>query len=94
MKKWVGWVLLAASLYVTYEGWRNSRPQPETQIASRAAACDGREGCAVEGEQPRSIRTDFFGRDYEWKTTKGDVMVQCRRPYVFWGAWSCAPKST
>ena len=71
MKKWVGWVLLALSLYVTYEGWRNSQPSQATEDLSKAEACRGREGCTVEGTRPVELRTDFFGRDYTWKTSAG-----------------------
>jgi hypothetical protein len=90
MKKWVGWVLLALSLYVTYEGWRNSRPTPQTEELSKATACQGREGCKVEGEQPSTIHTSFLGRNYTWKTSAGPVEVACARTYVFQGTWVCS----
>lgn len=93
MKKWVGWVLLALSLYVTYEGWRNSQPGPETEASSKGEACKGREACTVEAERPAEIRTDFFGRAYTWKTSTGMVEVACSRAYVFQGAWACAAKT-
>lgn len=88
--KWVGWVLLALSLYATYEGWRNSQPEPATETMSKPIACQGREGCTVKGERPSEIRTDFFGRDYTWATSAGPVKVSCQREYVLQGAWSCA----
>ena len=53
MKKWVGWVLLAASLFVTYQGWRNSQPGPDTHELSRRAACEGKDACRVQGEDPQ-----------------------------------------
>lgn len=93
MKKWVGWVLLALSLYATYEGWRNSQPTPQTEDLSKLEACKGREGCKLEAERPTGIRTDFFGRAYTWKTSAGPVEVACARAFVFQGAWSCAAKS-
>jgi len=93
MKKWVGWVLLALSLYVTYEGWRNSQPAQATEDLSKAEACKGREGCTVEGLRPIELRTDFFGREYTWKTSAGPVEVSCARAYVFQGAWACTAKS-
>ncbi len=92
MKKWLGWVLLALSLYATYEGWRNSQPAPETEELSKAEPCKGREGCKLEGDRPIEIRTDFFGREYTWKTSAGPVTVACSRAYVFQGAWACAAK--
>lgn len=90
MKKWVGWVLLALCLWATYEGWRNSQAAPETEAQSKPLACQGRDGCTVEGERPAEIRTDFFGRQYTWKTSAGPVKVKCARAYVFAGAWACA----
>jgi hypothetical protein len=93
MKKWVGWVLLALSLYVTYEGWRNSQPAQATEDLSKAEACKGREGCTVEGPRPMTVKTDFFGHEYTWKTSTGSVEVACGRAYVFQGAWACAAKS-
>jgi len=90
MNKWLGWVLLALCLFATYEGWRNSQPEPQTEQMSKSVACTGREDCTVEGERPGEIRTDFFGREYTWKTSAGMVKVSCQRAYVFQGAWSCA----
>ena len=92
MKKWVGWVLLALSLYATYEGWRNSQPTPETEALSKPEACKGREACTLAAERPTEIRTNFFGRTYTWTTSSGPVEVACARAYVFQGAWACAAK--
>lgn len=92
MKKWVGWVLLVLSLYVTYEGWRNSQPEAFTEVQARAIACEGREGCTVESAKPVKLRTDFLGREYEWKTSAGPVAVECRRDYLFQGAWRCTAR--
>lgn len=93
MNKWVGWVLLALSLYVTYEGWRNSQPAPQTEDMSKVTACDGREGCTVTNERPSEIRTSFFGRDYTWKTSTGSVHVACKRALLFQGAWGCTAQA-
>lgn len=93
MKQWIGWVLLALSLIVTYQGWRNSQPTPETQDMSRGVACEGRDACEVEGTHPNKVATDFFAREYEWKTSTGPVSVRCRRTYVFAGNWACRPSS-
>ncbi len=89
MKKWVGWVLLALSLFITYQGWRNSQPGRDTQDMSRRTACEGQEKCTVEGKDPQSIRTNFFARDYEWRAKEETVAVRCQRAYVFAGVWSC-----
>lgn len=94
MKQWIGWVLLAVSLYVTYQGWRNSQPSTmETQDMSRGVACEGRDDCHVEGTNPQKLSTDFLGRDYEWKTSTGAVSVHCQRAYIFAGRWACGPRS-
>jgi hypothetical protein len=93
MKKWVGWVLLALSLYVTYEGWRNSQPAQATEDASKLEACRGREGCTVQAERPSELRTDFFGRRYTWSTSAGPVVVSCARAWVFQGAWGCTAQA-
>jgi hypothetical protein len=89
MKKWVGWVLLVLSLYVTYEGWQNSQRAQAVADLSKAAACNGREGCKVEVEHPSELRTSFLGHEYVWKTSTGPVTVSCQRALVFQGAWSC-----
>lgn len=93
MKQWIGWVLLALSLLVTYQGWHNSRPGAETQDMSRPVACEGRAECEVEGERPQKVATDFLGRDYEWRTSTGPVSVRCQRAYLFAGRWACRPGS-
>jgi hypothetical protein len=89
VKQWIGWGLLALSLFITYQGWRNSQPQVQTQDMSRGVACEGKEGCTVEGDKPQKIATDFLARDYEWRTSTGPVSVRCQRAYVFLGAWAC-----
>ncbi|MCX4246491.1 hypothetical protein [Paraliomyxa miuraensis] len=95
MKKWVGWVLLAVSLWVTYQGWQNSQAEPRTEDMSKPVACQGREGCTVDADRPQELRTDFLGRSYTWKTSGGPVKVACARAYVFAGEWTCtaAPAS-
>ncbi len=93
MNKWVGWILLAASLFVTYQGWKNSQPARDTQDMSRRSACGDREGCTVEAEHPRSVRTDFLARDYEWTTSTGTVAIRCQRAYIFAGVWACQTTS-
>ncbi len=89
MKRWVGLVLLGLSLWVTYEGWRNAQPERSTQDQARGQACKNRERCEVKDQQPSRIRADWFGREYEWKTSAGPVSVSCGRVYVFAGPWRC-----
>ncbi|MEM9454798.1 MAG: hypothetical protein AAGF11_11510 [Myxococcota bacterium] len=93
MKKWIGWILLALSLVITYQGWQNSQPRAETQDMSRPVACEGRAGCTVEGARPQKVATDWLRREYEWKTSTGPVLVRCRRAYVFAGRWACQTAS-
>lgn len=92
MKGWVGWILLAVSLVIAYQGYQNSQPEPSTEAAARAVVCEGEPDCEVENERPHITKTDVFQRRYEWKTSKGPVHVLCRRDLLFFGAWHCTPK--
>ena len=93
VKQWVGWVLLALSLVVTYQGWRNSKPTVLTETMSSKVACEKRADCKVEAVGPQKVSTDFLSRTYEWRTTKGPVEVRCQRAFIFFGAWDCRAKS-
>lgn len=92
MKKWFGWILLGASLFATYQGWLNSKPNPVLQKRSRATAEAVSEDHKVLGEKPQSMQTDFMGHRYEWKTAKGTVSVACERQYIFLGDWACTKR--
>lgn len=91
MKGWIGWILLALSLLVAVGGYRNQRPEQETEDMSKLAACDVGEPCKVDAQRPFKIRTDVISRRYEWATSVGPVTVTCKRKLVLAGDWQCAP---
>ena len=88
MKKWVGWVLLALSLYATYEGWRNSQPTPQTEDLSKLEACKGREGCKLTLRMPCYLpvlqyahRRDLRARLHEANATRAsDTELDVYKP--------------
>lgn len=92
MKSWIGYGLLAASLVVAYQGYKNSQAEPSTEASSMSVACDVDSQCVLKGERPGTIRTDIFQRRYEWGSTVGPIVVVCRRDYIFFGDWSCEPQ--
>lgn len=92
MKQGVGWVLLAASLVVAYQGMQNVRQDPAREAAARTVACDLDAGCVLQGDRPSKIKTDVFQHRYEFGSSIGPLHVVCRREYIFFGPWSCQPK--
>jgi hypothetical protein len=92
VKGWIGWTLLALSLLVALAGYRNQRPELETEEQSRGVACDFQEPCTIDAKRPFKIRTDVLRRRYEWSTSIGPVTVTCRRRFVFAGNWQCVPE--
>lgn len=91
MKRWVGWVLLAISLFIAFEGYENAQVEVATEELARSVACDLEGGCVLRTERPREVRTDILQRRYAWSTNKGAVHVVCRRELLFAGTWSCVP---
>lgn len=92
MKKYVGWVLLAICLVVTYQGWQTSSGVAETQDPAQTVACNVGDDCVVTGTEPSAIKSDFMTRQYQFNTSKGPVTVTCKRQYLFFGNFSCTPK--
>jgi hypothetical protein len=89
MKAYVGYVLLALSLVVAYQGWNNSREEQVTQDMARGVTCQVQADCRRTEEKPNVIRHDAFARRYQFQTTVGPVGVTCRRAWMFFGGWSC-----
>lgn len=90
MKQWVGYVLLALSLVVAYQGWANVAKVAETEPLARSVACEvGQKECAITKDGIAGHKADVFARHYQWPTTLGPVHVTCRRAWVFFGQWSC-----
>lgn len=92
MKGWVGYILLAASLVVAYQGFQNTRADPSTEELAQSVACDVTGDCVLKNDRPSEVRTDVFQRRYQWRSTEGPIVVTCRRQYVFFGGWSCDPE--
>ena len=90
MKQWVGYVLLALSLVVAYQGWANVAKVAETETLAESAACDiGQKECARVAGGVAGYKADVLARHYQWQTNHGPVHVTCRRAWVFFGKWSC-----
>jgi hypothetical protein len=84
------YVLLAASIVIAFQGWKNAQLTPETAKLARDHACDLDPTCMVLDEQPRLGRADVIRHRYEYKTTThGVVTVTCKRELLFFGEWSC-----
>jgi hypothetical protein len=92
MKGWIGWILLALSLVIALLGYRNSRPEPETQELAAGVVCTVAKGCVKTSPAPHTVRTDYVRRRYEWNTSVGPVHVVCKRAAWFIGSWSCEAK--
>jgi hypothetical protein len=84
----VAYVVLAACIFVSYQGYENARGGEETEDLARRHACDVEPTCVLKSERA-SQKSDMFRRRYEWQTTVGPVLVTCRREHMFLGAWSC-----
>jgi hypothetical protein len=89
MKKWVGWVLLAITLVLAFQGYVNAQNDPKTEELSREAAQSVDTQAIIRGAHPVVVKTDIVRRRYEWQTTEGSISVVCMRSAVFFGNWSC-----
>lgn len=85
----IAYVLLAASVVVSFQGWKNSQLTPVTAKLAKEHACDLDSSCIVLDEQPRVGRADVLRHRYEYKTTHGMMTVTCKRQLFFFGEWSC-----
>jgi hypothetical protein len=89
MKGWVGYTLLAICLFVTYQGYRNSRTDVFNEQLARSVACTVDAACILKSERPGKVLTDIVRRRYEWPSNAGSIVVTCRRRYAFFGDWQC-----
>lgn len=85
------YVLLAAAIVVSFQGWKNAKLSSETAALAKDHACDLDSSCIVLDDQARVGRADVIRHRYEYKTTHGMMTVTCKRELLFFGAWSCAP---
>lgn len=89
MDKIGGVILLVACLAAAYLGWDTSRENPAVEIQSKTAACGPLTGCMVEAERPFRVERNAFRHRYDWKTSLGAAIVECRREKVWLGEWKC-----
>lgn len=84
-----GYVVLGVCVVLAYQGYQNTSDPDATEPLAKSVACQVDSQCVLKGERPREIRSDVFGRYYDWKTTVGPVEVTCRRELLFFGEWAC-----
>ena len=75
LRSFGSYIILAAALFVSYQGFQNSRPGAETEELSRSHACDLDSSCIVMGvrshrrgsdaSSPTAVRTDRCWREAE-----------------------------
>lgn len=90
MKRGISIAIMIICGFVAYQSYVNSQPNPTMEAMSRDSACAGADGCTVKNERPNVLKTSIFNRQYQWATSGGNVVVTCKREYVWWGNWSCA----
>jgi hypothetical protein len=84
------YVLLAVSIVISFQGWKNAQLTPETAKLAKQHACDLDSSCIVKDAQPRMGRADVIRHRYEFNTTHGMMTVTCKRELFFFGDWACA----
>jgi hypothetical protein len=89
MDKIGGVILLVVCLAAAYLGWDTSRESPEVELKSRTAACGPLTGCTVEADRPFRVERNAFRHRYDWKTSLGAAIVECRREQMWLGEWRC-----
>ncbi len=89
MGKLAGWILPLTLLAVALLAWRSAQPSPEVTRLARDAACGPRSGCVVERADPLRIERGPTRHRYDWDTSLGTAVVECRRALVLAGPWSC-----
>lgn len=87
MRNVIGFIVLAVSLVLAWQGYENSRLRADTLELSRDAVCSLYGGCARG--TPTKMTSDIFRRQYEWLTPEGPYTATCTRKAVFFGAWNC-----
>jgi|GEM_PF-1334559 len=87
------YALLAGSIVLSYQGWKNAQLSPVTAALAKQHACDLDSSCIVKDEHPRVSRADVIRHRYEYKTTQGVMTVTCKRALLFFGEWSCVPQA-
>jgi hypothetical protein len=90
MKQFIWYLLFAVMLFVSYQGYVNSKDDPETEALSRQAVCDVDKDCGIAPQAQAGVRaTDIFSRKYQWVSKSGTYVATCKREYMFVGHWKC-----
>ena len=90
MKQFIWYLLFAAAVFVSYQGYVNSRDDPETEAMAREAVCAVDKECGLAPQSLASVRvTDIMSRKYQWNSKGGSHVATCKREYMFAGHWKC-----
>jgi len=90
MKQLIWYLLFAAMVFVSYQGYVNSQDSPETEAMAREAVCAVDKECGLAATDLASVRvTDIMSRKYQWNLKSGSQVATCKREYMFFGHWKC-----
>lgn len=90
MKQFIWYLLFAVMVFVSYQGYVNSKDDPETEAMARDAVCAVDKDCGLTPQVLANVRvTDIFSRKYQWASKGGSFVATCKREYVFVGHWKC-----
>ena len=90
MKQLIWYILFAAMVFVSYQGYVNSQDDLETEAMARDAVCAVDKACGILPTDLAVVRaTDIMSRKYQWNTKAGSHVATCKREYMFAGHWQC-----
>lgn len=90
MKQFIWYLLFAVCVFVSYQGYVNSKDDPETEAMSREAVCVLDKDCGIAPAAQAGVRTtDIWSRNYQWTSKSGSYVATCKREYTFVGHWNC-----
>lgn len=90
MKQFIWYLLFAVMVFVSYQGYVNSKDDPETEAMAREAVCAVDKDCGLLPAMQANVRsTDIFSRNYQWASKGGNFVATCKREYMFVGHWKC-----
>lgn len=85
----VGMAFTAALLAAGVLAFLTAQENPSVQELSRQTACGPGSSCVVEGPVPHHVDRNPFRHRYEWASSTGPVVVDCRRALLWLGDWEC-----
>jgi len=90
MKQFIWYLLFGITVFVSYQGYVNSKDDPETEAMSRDTVCALDKECGLTATSLANVRTtDIMSRNYQWNAKAGSYVATCKREYVFVGHWKC-----